>query len=336
MSDGPLNLTLEMGVDGQTLAERATWLMGAWPRRLPPLEGWRYTHADVDDDTPLQSGLPNAGGADLPDDAIGVIFEAGAASDRLEVYVAASSDGEVDWTIEVSVPVDELAPAVGLATLHALVALARDAVAEGGAVYGGVYRKLGGAGLPAPPVAGQAAHLLVCTREEVDDAYEDPEDFWQMWDSRADHDHVVVCTRALDAWDAVEYVAETYSRTMRAVRSKRNIKNGYPLAAEEAAAERAWLAQQPAALEEIFYDAGDQRVEYALRSGHPISSRDLSSLVRIRAHGVLADGRPARLVYVRVIDPSRLDEAVATCGELGAEIWGQDEDGAWVCLWMPA
>jgi hypothetical protein len=336
MKDGPRRLELQGELCGGTLAAAAARVQSLYPTQgLPRIEGWWFTHPEVDDDGPVQAGSPTDDSAVLPADAIGIVFSL---ADRerehsqLVVVPRLDPDDAWDWELSLSFGTDHLSEAEITRRLAALVEFSQR-LAESGALLGGsLHRSEGALMLPEPPVLKGASHILVCRACEVDEAYVDPADFWGMWDDPVPVGELTLCTRALESIANPDFLIAVYDAQMRAVHARRHQRNHYALPAGSHPEEWNWLAGRPSALAEVYYDPGDRRVEYELAKDVQLSAMDIRRLVSAKAERTLPDGRRVDKISARAVDLEHAERAARVLGEIGVEVWLRDDHGDWICF----
>jgi hypothetical protein len=75
-----------------------------------------------------------------------------------------------------------------------------------------VLRRVDGGGhfCPEPPIAEAHSHLIVTTKEEIEENYASPKAFYDAWDSIEEFNEKLLCTRALECANNLEFKRRVY------------------------------------------------------------------------------------------------------------------------------
>lgn len=280
---------------------------------VPALADWR------DDD----DGAHDAAEAPPGDrTGVGLTFASDAAFGTLD----RSDDGA--FRLVLQQPVEGLGEDAQRAALLGWAEALRSLLRAGALVGARLTRQAGGRCLPDVPLAGSAAHLVVCSVPEIERAFVDPEAFERAWDRVETHDGIRLCLRGLDAITNPAFLAHILPGQMALARAARpGLTRFYQPHFEPG--ERELLESGEPTLSGVGYDAGRQIYEFA---GHipgrvELRSIDLSLVWAIASSGEVPGGGPVREVRAVFMDEAQASRAAKLLQEAGAVVYWEDDRG---------
>ncbi len=187
-------------------------------------------------------------------------------------------------------------------------------------------RHSGGKCLPHVPVAGSASHLVVCSAQEIEQAFTDPAAFERAWDRVEAHGDMRLYLRGLDAVSNPAFLAHILRGQMAMARAARpGLTRFYqPYFAH---GERELLEAGEPTLTGVGYYPDRQIYEFA---GHIPGTRelrviDLLMAWMIAASGKVPGGGPVREVRAVFMDEAQATRAAKLLQEAKVVVYWEDE-----------
>ena len=219
--------------------------------------------------------------------------------------LAALSPHEGIWRVDVALKVDKsrlesVPEQVARAHAFCRAMLADDALRAGQVRWQGN----GADFLPKVPLAGDRTWVVLVTSDEVQTAYDRPDDFFAAWEEREERAGRVLLARALGARDNLEFARAVVEGQWRMARAAAAGRTEYEPPMIRAGEDEVYRSGEPV-LEPVGYLPGEALAEYAavVESDRHVNGWEIFERTEQLQAGALQDGRP--LKAVRVVFPER-------------------------------
>lgn len=189
-------------------------------------------------------------------------------------------------------------------------------------------RQAGGKCVPFVPLAGYATHLVVCSAEEIAEAFSDAAAFTRAWDSVEAYDGMRLCLRGMSALRNPSFLVHILPGQMAMARAARpGLTRFY--APQFEPGELAILEAGDPTLTGVGYYAGEQIYEFAGHTpkGTELRCIDLLMARRIVSAGQIEGGGPVREVRAVFMDEEQASRSAKLLQEAGVVICWEDDQG---------
>ena len=280
---------------------------------VPRLDGWLDTRNQLHEATEdFPGGQRNAALAFAEDAAFGV----------LELKEGCT------FSLGVQHVIDGLSEKAQRAALCGWAEVFRELLRQGVLSGARVARQAGGNCLPYLPLAENATHLVVCSSQEIEHSYTNPEVFARAWDTIETNHGMLLCMRGMGALGNPAFLEHILPGQMAMARAARpGLVRFYQPRFEPGELE--FLQTGEPTLTGVGYHAGEQVYEFAGHTPRGIELRciDLLTARKIVSAGNVDGAGPVREVRAVFMDEEQATRSAKLLQEAGVAVCWEDNQG---------
>jgi len=190
--------------------------------------------------------------------------------------------------------------------------------------------------IPELPVTGQKTHVCTATKEDVDEAYDEPQIFWQSWQVDCQVGRRFLLTRALECEDDLAFLKSVSKAQWAMARAvKPGLTEYYD--PDPQPEEARFFNTGPHFLQPVGYLEDKLLAEFSavLEPGRHVSPLQIYQIAEMVASQSLPDGRPLQTVRVVFYEEAMAQREKRPLLDVGAKVYFENRDGDLVELRTP-
>jgi hypothetical protein len=159
---------------------------------------------------------------------------------------------------------------------------------------------------PEPPLAKAHVYLTTLRKTEVEEKYDNPKIFYNSWDKIEGSNGILLCTRALECAESLEFKRKVYPHQWAMARAAKPKLTKY-FVPQPQPEEMDFFNEESSILEPVGYDPEKQLIEYSavLEPGQHLPPKDVYIIRHLARRKETLEPEPRPVESVRVAFPTR-------------------------------